>query len=178
MAHLWLMNKDEWAVLSLDGDAFVIGNGKVRRVADLLSMVTEQLPVGIRRLTDSSSAQWALVAAPGARVSVNGMPAHLGLAVLADRDEIRIPGDPPFFFSTEVLAHVEPFPEADAHGLCPRCKKSISTGCPAVRCPNCGLWYHQSDADCLPCWTYATHCAACSHATALDNGFRWSPEGL
>lgn len=178
MAHLWLTDKDEWAVLPLDGAAFVIGGGRVRRTSDLLSLATAQSPVGIRRVADSWGTRWALVAAPGARVSVNGMPTNLGLAVLADRDEIRIPGYPPFFFSSEVLAHVEPFPEADSHGLCPRCKKPIAAGCLAVRCPSCGLWYHQSDAERLPCWTYATHCAACSHPTALDGGFRWTPEGL
>jgi hypothetical protein len=177
MAHLWLMDKDEWALLPLEGDVFAIEGGRVRRVSDLLSVASTKSSIGIRRVTDASRTLWAVVAPPEARVTVNGMPT-LGLAMLADRDEIRVPGDRPLFFSTEVLAHIEPFPEADSHGLCPRCKKPIAAGCPAVRCPICGLWYHESESDRLPCWTYATHCAACSHLTALDSGFRWTPEGL
>ena len=44
----------------------------------------------------------------------------------------------------------------------------------AVRCPQCGIWYHQHDQ--LPCWTYAPACGFCPQSTALDAGFAWTPE--
>jgi hypothetical protein len=178
MAYLWLMDKDAWAVLPLDGDAFAVVGGRVRRVSDLSSLMDEGSALGFRRQSDASGSLWTMMAGREARVSVNGVPVGLGLAVLNDRDELRLPGHPPLFFSTEVLARVEPFPESGLSGLCPRCKQPIACGSAAVRCPCCSLWYHESDSERLPCWTYAPQCAACSQATALDSRFRWTPEGL
>jgi len=118
---------------------------------------------------------WALLCGAKQPVRVNGLPVPLGLTVLSDRDEIRLPR---FFarFSTETQAHVEPFPESATRGFCPRCKQRIEAGTPAVCCPSCGLWHHAS-AD-LPCWSYAPTCAACVQRTAMDAGFRWTPEDL
>ena len=80
------------------------------------------------------------------------------------------------YFSTETLARIEPLSEEDATGCCPRCKQGLTAGQPAVKCPGCGVWHHQSDE--LPCWTYAERCAICGGSTALDAGFSWTPEEL
>ena len=48
-------------------------------------------------------------------------------------------------------------------------------GTPAVQCPACGRWFHQSAE--LPCWTYSDHCL-CPQPTALDCGYQWTPHGL
>jgi len=45
-----------------------------------------------------------------------------------------------------------------------------------VRCPQCGVWHHQSDE--LPCWVYSSSCSLCDHPTALDAGYRWIPGEL
>jgi len=80
------------------------------------------------------------------------------------------------FFSTELLAGVTPYPGSERPILCARCKAEIATASPAVRCPRCGAWHHQSDE--LPCWTYAERCSVCDQPTALDAGFAWTPEEL
>ena len=126
------------------------------------------------RLTNSPET-WALVCPPYSDVRVNGERVPLGLTILSDRDELRIPGLPVRFFSTETLAYVEAFPES-AGGFCPRCKQPIEPGSSAVRCPGCRLWHHASDD--LPCWTYAPVCAGCEHSTAMDACFKWTPEKL
>ena len=116
-------------------------------------------------------------------VQVNATPIQLGIRVLSHRDEIFLTGgasDFPsrFYFSTERLAHVEPFPGTDGSAICGRCKQPIERGDLAVRCPsaNCGIWHHQTEH--LGCWTYSDHCALCPTPTALDSGFRWTPEDL
>jgi hypothetical protein len=93
-----------------------------------------------------------------------------------DRDEILLHGVGRCYFSTETLARIEPLSEESATGCCPRCKQGMTAGEPAVRCPGCGVWHHQSDE--LPCWTYAERCAICGGSTALDAGFSWTPEEL
>lgn len=180
MAHLWKVMSDsgEWTALALDGDAFTLDNETLSRVPELLP--TRGASLGLRRVEDPSSptsgALWTLVVGRDARVLVNGSPATLGLLALTDRDEIRLVNARPLFFSTESLAHVTPFAASGPRGFCPRCKQHIEPGTPAVRCPGCSLWYHASDD--LPCWTYAPLCSACPQQTALDAGFRWTPEAL
>jgi hypothetical protein len=159
MAHLWTLDdSNEW------------------RARPLVNATPEVIAGGVTLLRRSREATdvWTLVSASAA-LRLNGAPVPLGLAVLEDRDEIRLPGVTAWF-STETLAQVEPFPESVARGVCPRCKQTIATGSPAVRCPSCGLWHHESEE--FPCWTYADTCAGCGHATALDAGFRWTPEDL
>ncbi len=160
MAHLWReRGPDGWAPTPLVGDRIGLGCSSA-----------------LRRLGDANGAAWMLLAAPAARVLVNGLPLAIGAVVLSDRDEIRLPSGSPLYFSTETLAVVAPFPESGPRGFCPRCKQSIAPGSPAVRCPSCGLYHHSSED--LACWTYGPQCAGCSHDTALDAGFRWTPEDL
>jgi uncharacterized protein YbaR (Trm112 family) len=127
-------------------------------------------------LRENGSGSWVLIAAPGFEVRVNGAAVPLGIRVLADRDEISTDEGGAIYFSTENLARVEPFPGAQNRLFCPRCKQAVETDHPAVRCPQCGVWYHQTDE--LPCWTYAQHCALCDQSTQLSAGYRWTPEEL
>ncbi len=180
MAHLWrLMSESgEWTPLPLDGDAFTLDNDGPSRVPELLS--ARGAPLGLRRVEDPArhggGAAWTLIVGRGAHVLINGSPASLGLVALLDRDELRLARGGPLFFSTETLAQVSPFPASGSRGFCPRCKQPIDAGTPAVRCPGCGLWHHASDD--LPCWTYGAQCSACPQETAVDAGFRWTPEEL
>ena len=158
MAHLWVHEAGEqpdgggWAAVPLVGDE--------RRVGAALAL---------RRATDG----WVALGAPSAHV--NGVALATGLRVLADRDELRA-GGARAFFSTESLATVTTFPGAEGAVFCPRCKLEIAPQSPAVRCPQCAVWHHQ-DAE-LPCFTYAACCTLCDQPTALDAGFRWTPEAL
>jgi hypothetical protein len=159
IAHLWIPNSSRdatsgaWVPLPLDGDA--------------LALHAETT------LHRSGAGTWVVVGSPAVRV--NGAPLDAGIRVLRDRDELRI-GGRRTFFSTETLAAVVPFPDGERPVPCARCTLAVASGSPAVRCPQCRLWHHQSEA--RPCWAYAERCTACDQPTALDAGFRWTPEPL
>jgi uncharacterized C2H2 Zn-finger protein len=110
-----------------------------------------------------------------ATVRVNGFPLDAGIAVLRERDELLAGGER-VFFSTEKLATITTYAGGERPVFCPRCKLEITAGTPVVRCPACGVLHHQSDD--YSCWLYAEHCTTCDQPTALDAGFRWSPEVL
>jgi hypothetical protein len=127
--------------------------------------------------SSSSAARWALLAPPRSQARVNGLPLTAGFRVLRHQDEVLLPSVARFFFSTEVLAQIQPFLGLDGEGdaCCPRCKQVLARGCASVLCPGCRVWYHASEA--LPCWTYSERCT-CGHPTALEAGFRWVPAGI
>jgi len=165
MAHLWLHEASDgdagksvpegWSPMLLEGDSLAIP------------------PARLLRCTAAERESWVLVGPPAVRV--NGSPLDTGIRALRDRDEL-LAGGVRTFFSTEVLATVVPFPQSEKTTFCARCKLAITSGAPAVQCPQCGVWHHQSEE--LPCWTYAPRCAMCDQPTALDAGFRWMPEEL
>jgi hypothetical protein len=159
MAHLWRIDDDgAWTPTLLDAESFAL----------------QPSAVVMRRSGAERDMTWSLLTPADPPTFVNGAPVLMGITTLADRDEIRVAGARSFFFATETLAGVAPFPAGGPRGFCPRCKQQIEAGAPAVACPRCALWYHQSDT--LPCWTYAERCSACAQATALDTGFSWTPE--
>jgi len=177
MAHLWIHSSSEgWAALPLAADRFTLS-------ADA------KMPAQVRPADDHSAGDvvlrrafageagehWLLLAPPG-RVSINGQVLAVGLRVLRDRDEIHLRGASPMYFSTEILARVMAFPGLARPAHCPRCRRVIEVGTPAVQCPGCRMWHHQS-AGC-ECWTYGPTCAVCDQTTALDAGYRWQPEGV
>jgi hypothetical protein len=161
----------EWAVASLDGEAFslVPGPGQtpcLRAGAE----AADASPTLLRSQSDGRES-WVLTGA----ARVNGMPLLTGIRVLRDRDELEI-GGLCAFFSTETLALVEPLPHGDTPVFCPRCKQEIAKQSAAVQCPQCRVWHHQSDD--LPCWTYSERCALCDQPTDLSADYRWTPEEL
>ena len=151
MAHLWIQANGSWQPASLSGESDALQPSRLR----------------------AAGAEWVLLARPG-EVAVNGAPVLSGVRVLRDRDELVLRGGAQFFFSTERLAAIEPFPGAKAIP-CPRCREPIEPGTSAVRCPLCTLWMHENEK--RKCWTYAPKCH-CPQPTALDAGFAWSPEDL
>ncbi|MCR9096662.1 MAG: hypothetical protein NXI30_20760 [bacterium] len=122
-----------------------------------------------------ASGGWAILWEPGNRISINGVATATGVAILRNRDEIALDGGSRLYFSTERLAAVETYVDADSP-RCPRCTLPIERGERYVRCPGCSVLHHQeSDRE---CFTYSSTCALCDQPTSLDTGFRWSPEGL
>jgi hypothetical protein len=173
MAHLWVRNSEgAWAVEPIEPplsrlDDAIAGappDGAARRSLSIASA-----PAG-------SATVWVLVAGLDREVRVNGLRLLAGLRVLADRDHVAVAGGRSFFFSTEFLARVQAFTPLDREIQCPRCQQSLEARAPAVRCPQCGVWHHQQPE--LECWTYAARCSLCDQRTALDTGYRWSPEAL
>jgi hypothetical protein len=173
MPLLWIDRDPAWAVLPL-GELCVALTADRERPACL-----DPADGGIGALVvrmEQGGDVWTLIAHhAGPPVRVNGSPLLLGVRVLRDKDEIRIQGSR-FFFSTESQPHIEPFPGSAKTTFCPRCKEAIEKDSPAVRCPGCGVWHHQSED--LPCWTYDARCALCDQPSALDAGYRWTPEEL
>jgi hypothetical protein len=174
VAQFWVQDEaGAWAVAPLDGEAFELtGVGVKPRGAGKAGLATGL----VLRRQGPDGESWLLLAGPSCNVRVNGLPVALGARVLGDKDEVLVGGAGRLFFSTERLVRVEEFPGVEGGGSCPRCKQAISPQCPAVRCPQCGVWHHQSDE--LPCWTYSPRCALCDHPTELTAGFRWTPEGI
>ncbi len=104
------------------------------------------------------------------RVAVNGVPA-LPLRVLQDRDEIRVDGES-MYFSIDGPADVVPFSGASSV-RCGRCQGEMQEGVPAVQCPRCRSWHHQTPV--LPCWSYGPQCSGCDRPTS---GAAWQPAPL
>jgi hypothetical protein len=186
VAHLWVWRPNEeasnWAIAPLaetdEGTAVLTRDGEVQ-----VKLRRGQREPGtgafIKRLLVQGRETWTLMSRPkGAAVRVNGIPLLAGLRVLRDRDEILFEGANRIYFSSERLAIVEAFPGSGQPAFCPRCKLEITRGTPAVRCPNpdCRIWHHQAEE--YPCWTYSEHCSLCNQLTALDSGYRWTPENL
>ena len=186
MAHLWFDDPDNqerrWSVLPLDAAAGffeILPDGQVRPTADEGGGANS--PSSCRLVHSrplASDEEWVLMAREAHAVRVGGVPLLAGLRVLRDRDEIILEGGQRFFFSKECLARIESSPATGESLLCQRCRQPIAEGTDAVHCPQCGLWYHQSDT--LPCWTYSPQCAVCGGATNLSTAqqFHWTPEGL
>jgi len=176
VAHLWVATEmGEWAVMPLGTAAVSLGSHPPQAVEAAIELALRPGAV-IMLCSSRGSSVWALIGGKGSDVRVNGVPLAAGIRILNDCDEISVDSLPKVFFSTERLAAVEEFPGADSAAYCPRCKQTIAPRHPAVKCPACGVFYHQS-AD-LPCWTYADLCSLCPQATALDTGYQWTPEEL
>jgi hypothetical protein len=174
MAHLWIKGNSEWEAQKLDGAGAALSSKTADAVGAPNSGATRTKQVRIVCADAGGVRAWALIAPPDAQIRVNGRVPVAGICVLADRDEIRTGDGEHYFFSTESLVALEPFPPQGRAVFCGRCRQPIEEGSPAVRCPGCGVWYNQSDS--LPCWLYADKCSICGHPTALDTGFTWVPE--
>lgn len=137
---------------------------------------TEQPDLAPALLVRSAADACAFALIARDETSLNGTPLRCGLSMLSDRDEIRFADGRRFYFSTERLATVEPFPDVDKPAKCVRCKTALDRGDDAVRCVGCDLWFHQTTE--LGCFAHAANCPVCETATALDTGYRWTPEEL
>jgi hypothetical protein len=175
MAHLWVQDdSNAWAVFSL-ASPFLSLPGALPGTGPAALAGRASSEAILLRSAGVGSTRWVLLAASRG-VLVNGLPLLTGIRVLIDRDEIRLGRGGSVYFSSEALATVEGFPGYGQPVLCPRCKQEIAPGSKAVKCPQCGVWHHQTDD--LPCWTYAPHCALCDQPTDLGGSYRWSPEEL
>ena len=175
MAHIWVDTGAEWALAELDGDEFVLTGERATPVRR--RRTPDGGPAGTLLLRGDGEGDraWVLVTGrDGPRTQVNGVPLVLGVRVMADRDALRV-GDVRMFFSTETLPRVEAYPEEAPEVPCARCRSPLRAGDPAVRCPACGLWHHEASG--RQCWTYDVRCGNCDQPTALDAGWRWTPEG-
>ncbi len=130
------------------------------------------------------------------RVMVND--ALITCCVLSDRDIIQVPDEGPILFSAEnhpgvelrleiprsgvikmlfaakTPPRVELFPGPGEPAICARCCSFIGQDAPAVACPECDAWHHQSEQE--PCWVAGPTCANCDQPTGLNVDYLWRPE--
>jgi hypothetical protein len=170
MAHLWFRNAGDelWSAMPLNGLAVDIRSWPPRALPGEFCLGNDDAVI-----IKSSSDGWALLAAAGSGVRVNGLIPAGGLRVLQDRDEIRTGTKRVLYFSAETLANVMEFPGAETTIYCGRCRQALEQGQEAVCCPQCSIWFHQTKE--LPCWTYSPTCI-CPQPTALDASYSWVPE--
>jgi hypothetical protein len=187
MAQAWLCDGESggWRPQPLTGGAYACVVGPAGSVQLAEAGAAGPSALQLRRVARPGGETWLLLIGPGQAVSVNGARLPLAVYQLRARDEVRLlvpaaaGGEPVavrFFFATERLAQVVPLPATDKPILCARCGAPVSVGSPAVSCPSCRKWHHQADP-CL-CWVYRDRCGACDQPTALDAGFRWTPDDL
>lgn len=174
MAHLWFRAEDDiWSAMPLNGHAVDISVHPPRVLAEGFRLGVDVF-AAVVRATAGESVVWVVLVARDGGVRINGFSPVAGVRVLQDRDEIRAATPGPLFFSTETLARVEEFVGAGRPIYCGRCRKPVEQGQLAVRCPQCGIWYHQNGE--FPCWTYAPTCGFCPQSTSLDADYEWTPE--
>lgn len=188
MAQLWRQVKNEdakrvWEPLSLDqvmAGLIEMDDGAVAlrpiEEADALQGATTLMPCD-----QDGEGIWAILTGDPA-VRVNGEAIRLGIHLLADRDEIRLPGGVRAFFSTERLSQSEVMPDLGRQVTCPCCLLELLPGQQVRRCSRCGAFYHDMPDDPdrpLPCYTVAPTCKSCRQPLpTLDGTFVWTPEEL
>jgi hypothetical protein len=182
MALIWHTNDggQSWMPGPLQADRYQLGTNGLTTIDNNSADGDKCDLLMVRRHAEEE--EWILIASPESKVRLNSISLLLGVRVLRDHDEILIHGANAelmrFFYSTERLVQVEPFPAMDGISRCPRCKQSILSGDLAVQCPNprCRIWHHQKEE--LPCWSYESTCAQCGWSTNLNADYHWTPEAL
>lgn len=168
MSHLFVedFESSTWRVAALRAEAHAAETG------DPVVPGEASFDAACGALLHAVAGLWVLIGTEAVRV--NGSPLLGGVRVLRDRDELRV-GARRCFFSEEEPPRLVSFPGAEPPVDCARCTQPLAAGDAAVRCA-CGLWHHQTPD--LPCWADFAHCAQCPRPTALDGGYRWSPDEL
>ena len=178
MGQVFVEEGTEWPVARLEGDRHVLwGDAEISlRPRSAAHADDGSRPLILRVAVSSGDERWVVVHTPGSALRANGTALATGIRVLSHRDELRQAGIAGrVFFSLEGLAQVVPFDGVEG-SRCPRCQQPIELGSPAVRCPQCGVWHHESEE--FGCWTYSPTCSLCDQPTELEGGFRWTPEEM
>jgi hypothetical protein len=186
MAQVWMPGNGEieWEPVTLDATAYGLAGSGLSPLDDPGHPNGDAAFAALLvQSVKTFGEQWLLLARSKAMVQVNGLPLVLGVRLLCDRDEITVrsegaDGALRCYFSTEPVAQVTVYPGGDGAIKCPRCKRSLESGCRAVRCPNanCRAWYHQEAP--FECFTYGANCTLCEAPTEMNASSLWSPEEL
>jgi hypothetical protein len=189
-AHLWIQDDHgTWTALHLEGSGWWIEADPATpgRPRPSRTPSSDRAPAAF--VTEShgpdGNSVWVLMTRPAPAVRVNATPVPTGLRTLTDRDELRVAGMTPMYFSTERLPSVEILQgTADDPGICPRCRLPLIPNRPVVRCPGCDLTYHEEETapndeeERRNCWTYRPVCQSCDHPTNPQAGYRWTPADM
>ena len=182
MAQLFIENRSEnstnpsWSCVALDGDAVALDVHDDRLHVECVD--APNAPLLLVRAAAEGGTAW--VALARGDVALNGCPLRTRVAVLDDRDELRIGTESvSAFVSLERQPTLERY-EGDDASTCPRCKTEIERGHWTVVCPSpdCGVRHHQDEDEGLPCWLDVERCALCSQPTPFDAETTFTPGEL
>ena len=197
MAHLWLKGKRRWFAKPLRGRRVTLWRlpGYIRTNPTLSwdRGLMDRLALHFRRSLKTGA--WSLMTLD-TRVLVSG--AQVSCCVLKDRDLIEAPDEGPvlcaeeaqpgvelrleiprsgiikILFAIESPPRIESFPGPGEPAICARCGSFIGQDDPAVECPRCDAWHHQSTEE--PCWIACPTCTRCDQATELNVDYEWRPK--
>ena len=180
MAHLWAQDPNgRWTVKPLEGWTHaLVYDITDRRLGE--PDTRHEREVYMVKARSAGGSVWILKAGVRTDARVNAVSVAGWLWVLGDRDEIQCKGQRVLFAArspprvTTYLA-ADPLVAAAHQPACPRCHQAIELGSPAVQCPGCERWFHQSGA--RDCWSGSPSCASCPQPTDLNAPYGWTPQG-
>ncbi|MDZ7411903.1 MAG: RING finger protein [Candidatus Hadarchaeum sp.] len=176
MPFLLYKENSEWRRVKIDGILRVrIAGGKPEFHSGSCLQSDNSPGFSLCVYRDGMRSRFALISKE--RMFVNAGAVAGGIAVLRDRDELRINGHT-FFFSAEAVPEVQLASTAEKSIPCPICGDTISEGQRVVRCPRCFTVYHQDEERARPCWASLEKCATfgCEFPTKVDATALWIPE--
>jgi len=159
--------KNDWQLLPLEENCAVgLNNSGSLTVGSSAKKIFAYLISG-KRMKDRQMLSMLTTKKADTLFKLNGI-SPFSLSVIRDRDEISYNGQR-LYFTEEQVAKIE-LKQDDSVIFCPRCKDIIKPKTEVVRCPGCGLLYHESQKS--NCWSYDTQCI-CGHATKFE--LSWKP---
>jgi hypothetical protein len=162
-------NKNDWQLLPLEENCAVgLNDSGSLTVGSSAKKVFAYL-VSSKGTTDRQMLSMLTTKNTDTMFKLNGIP-PFSLSVIRDKDEISYNGQR-LYFTEEQVAKIE-LKQDDSVIFCPRCKDVIKQKTEVVRCPGCGLLYHESEEEDKKCWSYDTRCI-CSHTTKFE--LIWKP---
>lgn len=165
MAVIWYLKDRQWYAAAIDPKAPA---GLLFKGEDLHLVAPRRGGPAIVPRADSFPVRYTLVARPQT-IRINGHP-FLGIGELRHQDEILFSNRLLFFSDQGPVRVALELPEGIS-GTCPVCGDSLIA--PAVRCPQCGTWHHESAA--LPCWSSLEKCSSCEQPTRMTDEQLWTP---
>ncbi|KYK22071.1 hypothetical protein AYK24_02780 [Thermoplasmatales archaeon SG8-52-4] len=161
--------KNDWQLLLLQNNC-VVGLNKTGSltVGSSVRKIFAYL-VSPRGMNDSQILSMLTINNTDTIFKLNGI-SPFSLSVIRDKDEISYNGQR-LYFTEEQVAKIE-LKQNDTVIFCPRCKDLIKKMTEVVRCPACGLLYHESQKEAKNCWSYDSRCI-CGHPTKFE--LSWKP---
>lgn len=161
--------KNDWQFLSLEENCVVgLNNLGSLTVGSSAKKVFAYLVLS-KGMNDKQTLSMLTTKNMNAMFKLNGV-SPFSLSVIRDKDEISYDGQR-LYFTEEQVAKIE-VKQDDSVIFCPRCKDVIKPNTEVVRCPGCGLLYHESQKEDKNCWSYDSRCI-CGHTTKFE--LSWKP---
>ncbi len=185
--HVWINEElhdnatsaqSAWRRQQLESELALLGDRDGRVTLEPVDETAAGASVKLASIIAFGGRRAALVTTAAGDIRLNGSR-PLPVVVLADRDEITVPG---------ARLRIAAFADAAAYVIgnqrlrCARCKNLIISGAVVRACPACTSLYHSTDSlpaavqsaeVSPPCYDYEPRCASCRRLWA---SMGWSPE--